>query len=71
MIWSVMQEKVYKAEIRDVTELRQRIVEASDKKLVSVLLMSFLYSSSVIDREYVLMPTEDTLNTSFDILLLW
>ena len=30
-IWSIMQEKVYKTKIRDVNELRQRIVEAWDE----------------------------------------
>ena len=30
-IWSIMQEKVYKSKLRDVTELRQRILDAWDE----------------------------------------
>ena len=39
-------------------------------KLISVLSTS-LYSNGVIDLEQVLTFTEDTFNTSFDIIPLW
>jgi len=67
-IWSIMQEMVHKTKIRDVNELRQRIVAAWDE--IDQRVMTSLYSSGASVFAHVLMLTEDTLNTSFDILLL-
>ena len=61
-IWSVMQEKVYKTKVRDVGELRQRIIQAWDE-----------FDQAVIDSasgELVFVrvwkPKEGILNTHYN-----
>jgi len=60
-VWSVMQEKVYKKRIKDIDELRARILTAWTK-WISALLMQQSDSGAHV-FVHALKPKADTLNT--------
>jgi len=59
-VWSIMQEKVYKKRIKDIDELRARILTA-DTKWISALMQQSDSGAHVF--VHALKPKADTLNT--------
>ena len=66
-IWGLMQEKVYRTKIRDIEELRARIVNAWDE-FDSWLSMMLLASGALV-LKLVLRPKADTLSTPCSLIL--
>jgi len=60
-LWSVMQEKVYKKQIKDIDELRARILTAWDDMDQRLLMQQSDSGAHVF--VHALKPKADTLNT--------